>query len=113
LARRSVSDASLSAQLPLFNLAVVAAPTAGSATLTWVSPTVNSDGTPLTDLAGYIIRYGTSSASYSNNVRVADPSLQTYSVQNLAPGTYFFAVAAFDTSDNTSVNSNQVSKTIP
>ena len=109
----SVSDGSLSAQLPLFNLAVVAAPTSGTATLTWVAPTVNSDGTPLSDLAGYIIRYGTSSTSYSNNVRVTDPSLQTYTVQNLASGTYFFAVAAFDTSDNTSTNSNQVSKTIP
>lgn len=111
--RISVSDGSLSAQLPLFNLAVVAAPTSGSVTLTWVAPTVNSDGTPLSDLAGYMIRYGTSSTTYSNNVRVADPSLQTYTVQNLASGTYFFAVAAFDTSDNTSTNSNQVTKSIP
>jgi plastocyanin len=111
--RISVSDGSLSAQLPLFNLAVVAAPTTGSATLTWVAPTVNSDGTPLSDLAGYVIRYGTSSTTYSSNVRVTDPSLQTYTVQNLASGTYFFAVAAFDTSDNTSTNSNQVTKTIP
>lgn len=111
--RISVSDGSLTAQLPLFNLAVVAAPATGSATLTWVAPTVNADGTPLSDLAGYYIRYGTSSTSYSNNVRVVDPSIQTYTVQSLASGTYFFAVAAFDTSDNASVNSNQVSKAIP
>ena len=109
----SVSDGSLSAQLPLFSIAVVAAPATGSAALTWVAPTVNSDGTPLTDLAGYVIRYGTTSSSYSNNVRVTDPSLQSYTVQNLASGTYFFAVAAFDASGNTSADSNQVSKTIP
>lgn len=111
--RITVSDGSLTAQLPLFNLAVVAAPTTGTATLTWVAPTVNADGTPLSDLAGYWIRYGTSSTSYSNNVRVSDPTIQSYTVQNLASGTYFFAVAAFDTSDNASTDSNQVSKTIP
>jgi len=110
----SVSDGSLSASLTAFNLAVVAAPvTTGSATLTWVAPTVNSDGTPLNDLAGYVIRYGTSASSYSSNLRVTDPTLQSYTVSNLPSGTYYFAVAAIDTSDNTSADSNQVSKTIP
>jgi ABC-type glycerol-3-phosphate transport system substrate-binding protein len=31
-----------------------------SATLTWDAPTTNVDGTPLTDLAGYKVYYGTS-----------------------------------------------------
>jgi hypothetical protein len=109
----SVSDGKATTSLPAFNLTVAAAPANGSATLTWVAPTVNADGTPLTDLAGYFVRYGTTSGNYTTNVRLSDPTLGTYVVQNLASGTYFFTVAAFDTSDNASTNSSEVSKTIP
>jgi len=108
----SVSDGQATTSLPAFNL-TVAAQTTGSATLTWVAPTVNTDGTPLTDLAGYFVRYGTAAGTYTTNLRLADPTLGTYIVQNLPSGTYFFTVAAFDTSDNVSANSNEVSKTIP
>ena len=31
----------------------------GTATLTWIAPAENTNGTPLTDLAGYHIHYGT------------------------------------------------------
>ena len=33
-----------------------------------VAPSINEDGTPLTDLAGYKIYYGTASGNYTNNV---------------------------------------------
>ncbi len=45
---------------------------AGDATLSWDPPTTNADGTPLTDLAGYRIYYGTSSGSYSQNIDAGD-----------------------------------------
>jgi hypothetical protein len=109
----SVTDGKATTSLPAFNLTVAAAPTTGSATLTWVAPTVNTDGTPLTDLAGYFVRYGTAAGTYTTNLRLSDPTLGTYIVQNLPSGTYFFTVAAFDTSDNVSANSNEVSKTLP
>jgi len=32
----------------------------GTALLSWTAPTENSDGSPLTDLAGYKIHYGSS-----------------------------------------------------
>jgi ABC-type glycerol-3-phosphate transport system substrate-binding protein len=35
-----------------------------SATLTWDAPTTNVDGTPLTDLAGYKVYYGTALGNY-------------------------------------------------
>jgi hypothetical protein len=108
-----VSDGTATTSLAAFSLTVNAAPATGSATLTWVAPTVNADGTPLTDLAGYFVRYGTTSGTYSTNLRLADATLGMYVVQNLPSGTYFFTVAAFDTSDNVSTNSNEVSKTIP
>jgi hypothetical protein len=85
---------------------------AGSATLSWDPPTTNEDGTPLTDLAGYKIYYGTSSGNYSQSVDVG--KVTTYTAGNLTEGvTYYFAATAYDISANESKYSNEVSKTIP
>ena len=82
----------------------------GSATLTWNAPTTNADGSPLTDLAGYKIYYGTSSGNYSVSVDVRN--VTTYTVDSLSSGKYYFAVTAYDTSNNESGYSNEVSKQI-
>jgi hypothetical protein len=84
---------------------------ASSAILYWDAPTNNEDGTPLTDLDGYWLYYGTSSGYYSNKVNVGN--VATYQLGNLAEGhTYYFAVTAYDTSGNESTSSYEVSKTI-
>ena len=54
------SDGKSTSELPAFDITVVATAANGSATLAWQPPTANVDGTPLTNLAGYVIRYGTS-----------------------------------------------------
>ena len=59
---------------------------AGTATLSWDAPTTNADGTPLTDLAGYKVYYGTSSHTYSQNIDVSN--VTTYTVNNLTDGAY-------------------------
>jgi len=108
-----VSDGGASASLSAFSITVTAV-AGGSATLTWEAPTTNQDGTaPLTDLAGYVVRYGTSPGSYTSNVRLYDRTLTTYGVTNVPSGTYYFVVQAFDTSNNLSPNSEEVSKIIP
>src|SRR5271169_6560987 len=84
---------------------------AGSATLAWTAPTTNTDGTPLTDLAGYKVYYGTASGNYTQNTDVGN--VTTYSVPNLNGGTYYFALTAYDTEGMQSTYSTQVSKTIP
>lgn len=81
-----------------------------SATLTWDAPTTNADGTPLTDLAGYKVYYGTTSGNYTEVIDAGN--VTTYKVENLSPGTYYFTVTAYDTSGNESDYSNEVSKTI-
>ncbi len=83
---------------------------AGSATLTWNPPTTNTDGTSLTDLAGYKVYYGTSSGGYTSVITVGN--VTTYVIGNLAPGTYYFAVTAYDSAGTESTYSNQASKTI-
>jgi uncharacterized protein YfaP (DUF2135 family) len=82
-----------------------------SATLAWDAPTTNTDGTPLTDIAGYKIYYGTVSGKYSHLLDVGN--VTTYKVENLTVGTtYFFVVTDYNTSGTESVFSNEVAKTV-
>src|SRR3569833_2990614 len=66
----------------------------GVATLDWQPPTANTDGTPLTNLAGYTVYYGTSPDNLSQSVKVANPGLTAYSVTGLTSGTWYFAVTS-------------------
>ena len=93
----SVSDGSAAASLPQFSVSVDQVGTA-STTLSWTAPTQNEDGTPLTDLAGYKIYYGKASGSYTDQIRIDNPGITTYVVNNLTPDTYYFAATAFNAS---------------
>ena len=82
---------------------------AGETTLSWDAPSTNTDGTPLTDLAGYIIHYGTATGDYSQSIDTGN--VTTYQVTNLTDGiTYYFTVTAYDTYLNESDYSNEISK---
>src|SRR3989304_5988479 len=84
---------------------------AGDAVLTWDPPTTNTDGTPLTDLAGYKVHYGTTSGNYTTVIDVGN--VTTYTITNLTNNvTYYFATTAYDSSGNEIGYSNEVSKTI-
>jgi len=72
----------------------------GSVTLTWIEPTTNTNGTALTDLAGYTIEYGTSAAELDEVANIDGPSTTTYTVSGLAAGTWYFAISA-NASDGT------------
>jgi len=78
-------------------------------TLSWDAPTTNTDGTSLTDLAGYKVYYGAASRSYSQVIDVSNTN--TYTFANLSDGTFYFAVTAYDMSGNESGYSNEVTKT--
>jgi hypothetical protein len=107
----SVSDGTLTASLPVFSITVEQA-SMGSATLSWQPPTQRTDGSPLVDLAGYRILYGTSSSNLSNRVTLTNPGLTSYVIENLAQGTWYFAMTAFDASGAESDQSGVGSKTI-
>ena len=55
----------------------------GTALVSWTPPTENTDGSTLTDLAGYRIRYGTSPGSYSDTITINGSSLTSYLVEDL------------------------------
>ena len=108
----AVTDGVASRSLAAFNIAVRSAAT-GSAVLSWQPPTQNADGSPLTNLAGYKVYWGTSPGSYPNSVTLNNPGLTTYVVDNLVSGTYYFVVTALNTLGAESQMSNSASKTIP
>lgn len=89
----TVFDGSDSDVLGPFTITVNAIST-GSVTLSWVAPTENTDGTALTDLAGYKIYYGTSEGSYPNNVVIDNAGVTTYVIDNLSPGIWYFVMTA-------------------
>jgi hypothetical protein len=91
-------------------LSVTSVTTTGSATLSWAAPTTNTDGTPLTNLAGYKIYYGTSSGNYTLSQDIGN--ITSYTINNLPSGTYYFAVTSYDSSGMQSVYSNEARKTI-
>jgi Putative Ig domain len=78
-------------------------------TLYWEAPPDNSDGSALTNLNGYKIYYGDASRTYSGTIRVSNPGLTTYIVENLSPGRYYFAVTAYNSTGEESDFSPEVS----
>jgi hypothetical protein len=125
----SASDGISQASLPAFSIVVVGQggstsgggsggtttppPSSGqgSATVSWQPPTTNTNGSAINNLAGYTIYYGTSASSYST-VKVANPGLTSYTISNLAPGAYSFAVVAYNSAGESSQYSSVATKTI-
>jgi hypothetical protein len=107
----SVSNGTSSTSLAPFSIAVQQA-SLGSATLSWQPPTTRADGSPLTNLAGYRVYYGTQAGTYPNRVVVNSPGVSAYVVDNLPPGTYWFVVTAVDANGLESAQSASVSKAV-
>lgn len=107
----AVSDGREQAALPPFRISVAQMAT-GTATLSWLPPTDNADGTPLTDLAGYRIVYGRNPADLDQSIAITNPSINAYVVERLSPGTWHFEVIALNATSVESAPSNLGSKTI-
>ena len=84
----------------------------GSATLSWTAPTLNTDGSPLTDLAGYRIYYGTEPGFYQVTIQLDNPGLTTYVVEYLTPNTYYFVMTAINSIGIESRLSSEASKQV-
>jgi hypothetical protein len=84
----------------------------GTATLTWSPVTRDARGDELKDLAGYKVFYGTAPRALYSVIIVPDPHLTTYVVHDLAPGGWYFAVAAYTTGNVEGPRSNVVAKDV-
>ena len=112
----SVGDGRATTQLPAFSIQVdnpAAPPTTYSVTVSWAAPTTNVDGTPLADLSGFKLYYGQSAQALDRVLQVGTPSTTSQSVQNLASGTWYFAVAAVNAAGLESALSSLATKAFP
>ena len=107
----SVSDGTTSTSLTSFDINVVATAT-GVATVMWTPPTENTDGTPLTNLAGYKVYWGMEQGDYSNSVTLSNAGLASYVVDQLTPARWYFAMTALNSAGTESDYSQVASKQI-
>jgi hypothetical protein len=107
----SVSDGKASVSLTAFNIAVNQVSN-GSATISWTPPTTNTDGSTLTNLAGYRVAYGTSAAALTQVAQISTTGVTSTMIENLSPGTWYFSVKAYTSAGTESSTSTPVSKTI-
>jgi hypothetical protein len=84
----------------------------GTANITWTRPTLNVDGSSLTDLAGFRIVYGTSATALVQSVLVNDPAATSTTIPSLPAGRWYFAVRAVNALQAESENSNVVQRDI-
>ena len=94
--------------LLLLPLTVVFAAIPKDAILNWSAPTTNTDGTPVTDLAGYRVYCGTVTGIYPTVMDVGN--ITSYKVSDIltADKTYYCAITAYDFNGNESAYSNEV-----
>ncbi|VAW68261.1 hypothetical protein MNBD_GAMMA09-1772 [hydrothermal vent metagenome] len=84
----------------------------GVASLSWTPPIENTDGSALTNLAGYKIYYGTTSGVYPDVITINNVGISAYVIENLSNGqTYYFVVSAFNSDGIESAYSTVGSKT--
>jgi hypothetical protein len=88
----------------------VASSPSGDATLSWSVPTENTNGSPLTNLTGYVVRYGTSTSALNSQLSVKTNEVE---IENLKAGTWYFEVASVNSANVESQFSMPVSKLIP
>jgi hypothetical protein len=118
----TVSDGKASASLPAFSITVgtessgatpgSSAPSGPGVALSWNVPTQTDDGETLQDLAGYRIHYGTNQSALVSSVEIQSAGSNNFTVQNLRPGTYYFAVRAVAANGAESKLSNIISRTV-
>jgi hypothetical protein len=106
------SDGTNSDLLGPFEITVASTATTGSATLSWQPPTENADGSPLTNLAGFVIRYGKRSDALTTELKIGNPGITTAMIEGLAPATWYFTVSAFTSTGVESAPSAVGSKTV-
>lgn len=106
-----VSDGVNVSELAPFSISVLEA-RIGSAELSWEPPTVNDDGTPLSDLSGYVIRYGRSMGTLDQDIRIDNAGATMFVVENLVEGTWYFSLSAVNRAGVESMPTGYVSLSI-
>ena len=108
--RVTVSDGKAQASAATSISVVASAP--GRATLSWSAPDARTDGTPLTNLAGFRVYFGNSADDLRYVIDIKNPGARSWVVEDLTIGTWYFAATAFDSTNTESDRSRVASKSI-
>lgn len=109
----SVTDGRARVSLPAFSITVSeGAAGTGYAKLSWSAPMTNTDGSPLTDLAGFRVYYGLMPDALSERLEIADPAARSILIQGLTSGTWHFSISAYTERGVESARTPPASKTI-
>lgn len=82
------------------------------ALLAWTVPTQNTDGSTLTNLAGFRVQWGKSATVLDQAAQIPNPAATGYTVTGLTPAMWFFGVRAYTSQGAESSMSNTVNKVI-
>jgi hypothetical protein len=82
------------------------------ATVHWVNPTTNTDGTAYTNPAGTRIHYGRSANELVQTVQIDDPQATSHVFDALDAGEWFFAARSVNANGAASTISNTASKVL-
>jgi hypothetical protein len=93
--RISVSDGASERALSSFSISVNQI-ALGSTTLSWMPPTQNTNGSNLTNLAGYRIYYGRSANALDQVITITNSGLTSYVIENLSPATWHFSMTSIN-----------------
>lgn len=86
--------------------------TTGAFRLTWTPPTQNTDGSALTDLAGFWVYSAANGAPLGKLVQLKQPTLTQSELSGYGPGVYQFAMTAYNAKGAESTLTTAVSITI-
>lgn len=107
----SVTDGQATTGLPAFDIAVQGGGGGSySTTVRWTPPTRNTDGTPITGLAGYRVDYGVSPGSYTTSLNVPGAATTAVVIEGLRSGRYYFAVRSVNSAGTVSDYSNEATR---
>jgi len=83
--------------------------------LSWKAPVEREDGSSLSsnDISGFSIFYGLSAASPDTTINLSDSAQLSYTINDLAAGTYYFTIKTVDITGGISQPSQQVELTVP
>lgn len=90
-----------------------AAPGSYSITGTWLASNYDSSGATYSNGAGYTMKCGLTSGSYTNTATTSNPATLTLTVSGLSAGTWYCVVVQLDNAGNESNQSFELSVTKP
>ncbi len=82
----------------------------GTATVSWTAPAADING--MSNVAGYRIHYGSAAGSLNHVIDVDNAAAASFTVGDLAPGVWYFAVTDYDADKIESALSGVVQVTI-